>query len=263
MLLLLAASLPSLVSGTPPEGCTTAPAPKVNLRANVARATTSPWVESNASRYTHKPTAKYCLEAPGKSSALAAAEAFAFGVSAWIKSADGGPEFTKMLEFLKSLPVIGELPQMANIGVVDDGSSQTAELMNLLSRRNLLYRVVAAPDSHLDVNISGPHAADPSAEAYEIRQKLGDSKRLLRLYGSEVVVGRLLGDGKRIRLHLVNYSNRPVNGLRVRVLGNFPKSAFQAYGLPGAMLADFSATAEATEFTVQSLNEYAVIDLTR
>ncbi len=263
MLLLLAASLPSLLNGAPPEGCVSAPTPRVNLRANVARATTSPWVESNGARYTRKPGATYCVEAPGRGSALAAAEAFAFGVTAWIKSADGTTEFGRMLDFLKALPQVGELPSMANIGVVDDGTGQTSELMNLLSRRNLLYRIVAKPDPRLDLNVSGPHAADPSAEAYEIRQKLGDGKRLLRLYGSEVVVGRLTGDGNRIRLHLVNYANRPVNGLRVRILGNYPKSAFQAFGLPGAILADFTATSEATEFTVQSLNEYAVIDLTR
>lgn len=263
MFLLLAASLPSLLSGAPPEGCVTAPTPKVNLRANVARATTSPWVESNAARYTRKPAATYCVEAPGKSAALAAAEAFAFGVKASVKSSDGAAQFGQMLDFLKSLPGTGALAPMANIGLVDDGSASTVELMNLLSRRNLLFRVVSAPDSHLDLNIAGPHAADPSAEAYEIRQKLGDSKRLLRLYGSEVVVGRITGDGNHVRLHLLNYSNRPVNGLRVRILGNFPKSAFQAFGLSGAVLADFSATAEATEFTVQSLNEYAVIDLTK
>ncbi len=263
MFLLLAASLPSLLNGAPPNGCVTAPTPRVNLRANVARATTSPWVESNAARYTRKPEATYCVEAPGKSAALAAAEAFAFGIQARIKAADGAAQFGEMLDFLKALPNPGEQGPMTNIGVVDDGSAATVELMNLLSRRNLLYRVVAAPDSHLDINVTGPHAADPSAEAYEIRQKLGDSRRLLRLYGSEVVVGRLTGDGSHVRLHLLNYSNRPVNGLRVRILGNFPKSAFQAFGLPGAALADFSATGEATEFTVQSLNEYAVIDLTR
>jgi len=170
MLLLLAASLPSLLNGAPPEGCVAASTPKVNNRANVARATTSPWVESNAARYIRKPGDKYCVEAPGRSAALAAAEAFAFGVSAWIKSADGAADFAKMLEFLKALPP-ADLPSMANIGVVDDGSAQTGELMNLLSRRNLLYKVVAKPDPKLDLNVTGPHNPDPSVEAYSIRQK--------------------------------------------------------------------------------------------
>jgi len=262
MLLLLAASLPSLLNGAAPEGCVAAPTPKVNNRANVARATTSPWVESNAARYIRKPGDKYCVEAPGKSAALAAAEAFAFGVTAWIKSADGSADFDKMLEFLKSLKTADFAP-IANIGVVDDGSAQTSELMNLLSRRNLLYKVVSKPDPKLDVNVTGPHAADPSAEAYTIRQKLGDQKRLLRLYGSEVVVGQLTGDGTHLRLHLINYANRPVNGLRVRVLGNYPKATLQAFGIPDAKLGDLTATAEATEFTLPALNEYAVIDLAR
>lgn len=263
MLLLLAASLPSLLGGAPPEGCVTAATPQVNLRANVARATTSPWVESNAARYVRKPHVKYCVEASGKWSALAAAEAFAFGVEAWIKTADGSAPFGKMLDFLKSLPVVGEMAPLANIGVVDDGSAQTGELMNLLSRRNLLFRVVATADSGLDVNVAGPHSADPSAEAYAIRQKLGDNKRLLRLYGTEVVVGRLVGDGAKVRLHLVNYSNRAVHGLRVRVLGNYPQSSVRVFGADGAQLLDFAASAEATEFTVPLLNEYAVIDLSR
>ena len=42
---------------------------------------------------------------------------------------------------------------LANIGIVDDGSPEMAEVLNLLSRRNLLYRVVTAPDPKLDLNI--------------------------------------------------------------------------------------------------------------
>ena len=35
---------------------------------------------------------------------------------------------------------------MANIGIVDDGSPAMEEVLNMLTRRNLLYRVVTAPD---------------------------------------------------------------------------------------------------------------------
>ena len=97
MLLLLAAALPSLLSGPVPEGCMALPTPKVNNRPNIARATTSPWVESNGPRYTRKPNDPYCVEAPGKSAALAAAEAFAFGVTAKVHTTDGAAEFGKML----------------------------------------------------------------------------------------------------------------------------------------------------------------------
>ena len=54
-----------------------------------------------------------------------------------------------------------------------------------------------------------------------------------------------------------------MNGLRVRVLDNYPKAAIHVFGVPGAKLADFSAQHDATEFTIETMNEYAVIDLSR
>jgi hypothetical protein len=45
------------------------------------------------------------------------------------------------------------LPPMANIGVVDDRSPRMGEILNLLTRSNLLYRVVPAPDSRLDLTL--------------------------------------------------------------------------------------------------------------
>ena len=41
------------------------------------------------------------------------------------------------------------LPAMANIGIVDDGSDETGEVMNLMARRNLLFRVVRGARSQL------------------------------------------------------------------------------------------------------------------
>jgi hypothetical protein len=78
-----------------------------------------------------------------------------------------------------------------------------------------------------------------------------------------VVIGRLTGDGTHVRLHLVNYSQRPVNGLRVRVMGNYPRAAIHVFGISDAKPADLSAQSDATEFTVVSMNEYAVVDLAR
>jgi hypothetical protein len=263
-MLLLAAALPVLlVNQPPPAGCTEAPAPRVNFRNNVARATSSPWIDSNAWRFIRNPQAKFCIEASGKLSALAAAEAFAYGITAFIHTdADGVAPFNRMLEFLRDLPV-SDLPPLANIGVVDDGAAQTGELMNLLSRRNMLYRAVSAPDPHLDVNISAAGDPDPNKRAYAVRQQLGDSKRLLRLYGSEVVIGRLTGDRAHLRLHLVNYAQRPVNGLRVRVAGDYPRAVVHVFGIPDARPADLSAQTDGTEFTIVAMNEYAVIDLSR
>ena len=113
------------------------------------------------------------------------------------------------------------------------------------------------------MNVTKTEAGDPSKQAYAIRQQVGDEKRLLRLYGSEVVIGHLTGDASRVRLHLVNYSQRPVTGMRVRVLGRFPQSAAHIFGVPDAKLTDFIADRDATEFTLANLNEYAVIDLNR
>jgi hypothetical protein len=262
MLLLVAAALPALLGSQPaPAGCIALSAPRVNMRSNVARATSSPWVDSNVWHFLRSPDKQFCIDAPGRLSALAAAEAFAYNVTAFIKT-DGTEAFQKMLTFLREVPS-ADLTGLANIGFVDDGTPQAGELMNLLSRRNLLYRVVKSPDPHLPVNVATIQAGDPNKQAYAIRQQVGDDKRLLRLYGSEVVIGHLTGDGSRLRLHLVNYAQRPVTGLRVRVLGRYPQSVAHVFGVPDAKLMDFAADPEATEFTLATLNEYAVIDLHR
>jgi hypothetical protein len=264
MLLLVAAALPALLGNQPaPADCVALSGPRVNFRANVARATSSPWVDANAWRFARDPQGKFCIDAPGKLSAIAAAEAFAYGATAFVRTGeDGLAGFGKMLDFLQALPP-DSAPALANIGFVDDRSTQAGEMMNLLARRNLLYRVVKSPDAKLPVNVTKTEPGDPGKQAYAIRQQLGDEKRLLRVYGSEVVIGHLTGEAGHIRVHLVNYSQRPVTGMRVRVLGGFPKSAVQIFGVSGAKLVDFSADAEATEFTIAEMNEYAVIDLSK
>jgi hypothetical protein len=264
MLLLVAAALPALLGNQPvPADCITLSGPRVNFRPNVARATSSPWVDSNAWRFARDPQGTFCIDAPGKLSALAAAEAFTYGATAFIKTGtDGTGGFGHMVGFLHSLPADAS-PTLANIGFVDDRSTQAGEMMNLLARRNLLYRVVKGPDPKLPVSVTKIESGDPSKQAYAIRQQLGDDKRLLRLYGTEVVIGHLTGDATHVLVHLVNYSQRAVTGMRVRVLGSFSKSAAYIYGFAGAKLVDFNSDAEATEFTIADMNEYAVIDLSR
>ena len=157
---------------------------------------------------------------------------------------------------------------MANIGVVDDGSDVTGEVLNLLARRNLLFRVVKAPDPHLDLNVKigskeypQEEAADPYSFAQKLRHELTDDRRLVRIYGSSVVLVRLTGEGSRARLHLLNYANRPVKGLRVRVLGEYRGGELSAFGQEKPALADYEARAGATEFTVPLIETYAVVDL--
>ena len=154
--------------------------------------------------------------------------------------------------------------------MVDDGSAITGEVMNLLARRNLLFQVVKEPSPRFSVNVAigtaaypREEAADPSAFALKIRRQLTDERRSLRLYGSEVVIGRLTGDGERIRLHLVNYGGREIEGLRVRLRGAYRAGEARLPGAGRVPLQDYAVADGATEFSVPRISTYAVIDLTR
>ncbi len=268
MTLLLAALLPALSAGPADAAAVRLPVPKVEYRINEASASRSPWIDANGWQILREPARRYYYDVPAASVALAAAEAFAYGAKADIHTDIAGTEiFHRMLEFLRDIPD-RDLPPVANIGVIDDGSPETGELMNLLARRNLLFRIVTAPDPHLDLNIRlgskeypTSEAADPSKLAQKIRAELTDEKRLLRVYGSEVVIARLMGAGGRVRMHLLNYANRPVTGLRVRVLGNYPNWRVAAYDKPGLKLKDLATADGATEFTLPEISTYTVIDL--
>jgi hypothetical protein len=62
---------------------------------------------------------------------------------------------------------------------------------------------------------------------------------------------------------LINYAGgeRPVNGIRVRVLGRYSQQKIAAAGVDNAQLADVRVLGDATEFTVPEMNIYAVVDL--
>ena len=267
MILLLAAILPSL-GGEPPDGAIKLQTPTVQYRMNEASATRSPWIDANGWRILRQPTARYYYDVPAAAAALAAAEAFVYGAHASVHTDVAGAEsFHRMADFLGRIPD-RDLPPLANIGVVDDGSDQAGELMNLLSRRNLLYKIVSAPDRRLDLNVRigsseypKEEANNPGRLAQKIRGQLTDEKRLLRIYGSEVVVARLSGDGERLRIHLLNYSTRTVAGLRVRVLGNYTRGSVMAFGKPDLKLQEYEARTDATEFTLPEMSTYVVIDL--
>jgi hypothetical protein len=167
---------------------------------------------------------------------------------------------------------VPELPSRVNIGFLDDGSPESGEFMNLLVRRNLLFRIVKAPDPKLDLNVKPDSAEYPKSEAgnpamlaERVRANLTDEKRLLRIYGSEIVVGRLAGDRSRSELFLLNYgaSRVPVDGLRVRVVGDFKSETIHDFGQPVERLLDVSQTPQAVEFTLKALSVLAVVDLTQ
>ena len=122
------------------------PSPGVRFLPNVARATNVPWIDSNGWRFARGMRKAHYAKVPAGSAPLAAAEAFVFNVEAIIdpdpKDVD---ELGKMLRFLKASEQ-APLPDLVNIGVVDNKSPQMGEVLNLLTRRNLLYKVVPAPD---------------------------------------------------------------------------------------------------------------------
>jgi hypothetical protein len=150
----------------------------VNFRMNRASATRSPWVTANGWAMLRSPAELFRYETEGQASALAAAEAFAYDARAVIATDDAGLDpLGRMLKFLRSLEQ-PELPQFADIGVVDDGSSETGELMNLMSRGNLLYRIVKAPDPSLKLNVKLGTPEYPVAQAAE--------PHVLRRHGKEI-----------------------------------------------------------------------------
>lgn len=234
------------------------PSPGVEYRMNRASASNAPWVNTNGWRYVRGVNDGY-IDAKEGFGALAAAEAHAYGAAPLIKaSPKDWMYFGQMLRFLGSLPNDSFEP-VADIGFVDDGSAAAGENLNLLLRRNLLCRVVAKPDPALAVNVSS-RGGDPSAFAYEVRQKLGDASRGLRIFGSEVVVARLLGSGSQRKVLLLNYGPRVVEGLRVRVLGKFGQIRVRSSG-GFENAADIVHDAKATEFSLPSLATYTVIAL--
>jgi len=245
------------------------PAPGVTARAGVASPTRAPWIVENGWRFTRQPAAKYRYELPAGKAALAMAEAFAYGADAVlaIDAADEARART-MQTFFDGLPP-AELPPIADLGIVDDGSTATGEVMNLLTRRNLLYAIVTAPSPRFRLNIAigskdypVEDTADPSAFALKVRRQLGDDQRTLRIYGSEVVIARLTGDDRRIRLHLINYGGREIEGLRVRLRGAFSSGQANVEGAGSVRLQDHVVDAGFTEFTVLRLGVYAALDLT-
>ncbi|MGH9768017.1 MAG: hypothetical protein ACREAB_11330 [Blastocatellia bacterium] len=242
--------------------------PRIAGRANVASATSRPWIDANGWRFVRNPAGKFYYDLPQGKAAMAIAEAFAYKADAILKIVPADlAEAGKMYAFIKALS--GENhPVIADIGLIDDGSPETGEVMNLLTRRNLLFKKVTTPSSQLRVNIKlgskeypKPDAANPSEFAQKIRARLGDENRSLRIYGTEIVIARLTGDGGGARLHLLNYSGREAESVRVRLRGNYAKGAANTFGSGRVELEDFVHDENATEFSVSKMGIYAVIDL--
>jgi hypothetical protein len=145
------------------------------------------------------------------------------------------------------------------------------EALNMLTRRNLLYRVVTEPDRRLDLNVRlGTRAfpadatLNPSEFAARVRAALGDDKRLVRLFGSNTAIAHLTGAGSRARLYVLSYSrNRTQPGVRVRLLGRYQPVGVAAYGAAAdATLTDLDHPGRTTEFSLPAFSTIAVVDLT-
>jgi hypothetical protein len=255
-----------------PQAATKLLGPTVNYRMNVASATNAPWVVANGWKFIRRPEGRFYYDVTGKQAAIAAAEAFCYGVNAIIRTdAAGLKPLAEMLSFLRT--ITGEpLPPVADIGYIDDGSSASGEVMNLMVRDNLLFQLVASPDRRMKVNVKLgtkeyplEDAKNPGTIAHAVRFHLTDEKRSVRIYGSQVVVARLTAAEGRVRLHLMNYAgaSRKVDGIRVRVLGNYPRHQLWLADGAGVELLDYSAEPDATEFTLPELKTYAVVDLSR
>jgi len=259
---------PVPVSGTDLALRETLAAPGIRPRVDRASATRSPWVFTNGSRFLKDPAGKFVYDLPAGKAALAAAEAYAYGADAVLKIESADLDgLGQMLTFLSSLPK-NDLPDVADVAVVDDGSATMAEALNLLVRRNILFRIVPAPSDQYRVSVKlgtpefpADAAKDPSAFALKVRRMLTDEQRSLRIFGTEIVIGRLTGDGSRRRLHLLNYGGRDTEGVRVRVRGTFPDGEAHVAGQGKVSLDDRGIVDGGTEFTVPRLGPYGVVDL--
>jgi hypothetical protein len=245
--------------------------PGLAVQMGVASATTDPWVFANGWRFLRHGKGRYYYDRlPAGTATLAAAETLAYGADAVLTIDPTDLEdIGRLSAFVKEMPAL-ELPGIADLAVVDDGSPATGEVMNLLARRNLLFRVVSAPSPEFPINVQlgrkeypKSEAADPSAFAQKIRRQLTDEGRTLRVYGSNVVICRPTGDTGRARIHVLNYGRRPIEGLRLRLRGAYAEGEAFVAGRGRVALRDHVVAEGATEFSLPSLGVYAVIDLAR
>lgn len=241
-------------------------APRIAGRANVASATRRPWIDANGWQFIRHPGARFQYELPRGRALPAVAESHAWGADALLRIDPADlDDAGRMLAFIGRLPR-KDLPAVADIGLIDNGSPQIDEVLNLFVRRNLLFSLIKSPSPRYRLNIligstEFPESGDPNEFALEVRRKLGDENRSLRVYGTETVLCRLTGDGVKARLCLINYSGRDADSLRVKVRGVFRQSRIHAFGVENAALEDVVIVDGSTEFSISRLGWYAVIDL--
>jgi hypothetical protein len=244
-------------------------APGLSSFAERASATQRPWLVANGWRFLRAPAGRFWCDVPAGKAALAAAEAFAYGADEVLAIDPADLDAVgRMLAFLSSIPGT-ELPVAADLAIVDDGSAVVAEVLNLMARRNLLFRVTRDVMANIPLNVRigskefpRKAAQDPEAFALSVRRQLTDERRSLRLFGSDVVLARLGRDASRAHLHLLNYGGRTIEGLRVRLLGSWVPAEAYVFGEDCTAIEDVVTAGGATELSLSTLGPYAVVDLT-
>ncbi|MFN0085152.1 MAG: hypothetical protein ACKVX9_07170 [Blastocatellia bacterium] len=243
--------------------------PRIAGRGNVASATRRPWIDANGWLYLRQPVGKFLAELPAGRAPLAAAEAYVYQADLLMKIDPGDLEAVgEVASFFRALPAARPLPAVGDLAVIDDGSDAIGEVMNLLTRRNLLFELLPRSSAKYRINIRlgtkaypAADAADPSEFALKIRHQLGDENRSLRIYGSETVFARYTAGGGLFRLHLLNYSNSQIDGLRVKLKGAASAGALgRAFGV-GEFTPDTPVQADgAYEFSIPRMRLYSMIE---
>ncbi len=260
-----------------PEIAATAPAGAEKLirpgtRGNrIATASTSrgPWVDANGWRLRRDAGKMLVYDnVPDLWVPLAVAESYVYAGKTTLVTSK--PDLAQpMTAFIKSIDQPA-LPPVVDIGVVDDGTPQTGEVMNLIARRNLLFQPIqqAAGPYKLIVRVGSEQfpktaASNPSEFANLVRHALTDEKRSLRIYGSETIIGYLTAEGNRARLHLLNYATDPIEGIRIRVAGAWKVAGLRSFNDPNAKPEEEEIADGGLEFGLERLSRYAVVDLTK
>lgn len=255
-----------------PAGVVKLPEPGVLFRRGDAAATQRPWVNAAGWEMLRHPEKRYFYDEVGEKGPLAVVEAFAFGGEAMVRTKPSDlTEMADLLRFLKQLGA-GEAGGPVDFVLVDNGDESLPEVMNLMARRNLQFRVAGREAAKKEGGVKvveigsakypKESAADPYEFALKVRREIPEPERVLKVYGSELVVGRVTGGPAGLRVHLINYGRARIEGLRVRVKGKYKAGELKEPEAGAAGLQDFGNASGGTEFTVPSMRTYAVIDLT-
>lgn len=243
-------------------------APGVDYQVNRGGATAAPWVNSNLWRVMKERGKAFVYDVSGPAVPLAVVEGYVSGGKTHLrlKQEDLGA-FVSAVRFLREMDGPPLAPR-ANFGLVDDGSPDMDEVLNLLVRRNLLFDLIRQPGEFHGPVVrigAGEYTRELASEPYKfaavVRSKIGDDRRLVRIYGSETTIVRMAGTPEYSRLHLIQYGRRPVPSLRVRVVGRYPRLLVSALGQRLITVQDVAMDDSGTEFTVPEFSTYAVVDL--